>query len=367
MDGLENIVRNFPDCSNLVHIHPYGNGHINDTYLGTYEQNGARIRYIHQRINRRVFKQPVLMIENIQRVTDHIHEWYRTHDETDMHRRTLRLCSTHEGKPYHLDSDGDFWRTYRFIEQTVTHEKVETPEQAHEAGQIVGQFHKILSDFPEPPLHVTIENFHNTPWYFESFINILKADVMGRAQLAGPEIEFILQRQELANVLIDLKRAGVLPVRITHNDTKMNNILMDEHTGRALCIIDLDTVMRGLTLHDFGDLVRTATNNSGEDESDCSKVWLRLPIYEALLEGYLKEADDMLTDEEKKHLTLAGRIICLEQGIRFLMDYLNGDRYYKTHRDRQNLERCRTQLKMVESIEAQEDEMNRLLYDLTGV
>jgi aminoglycoside phosphotransferase (APT) family kinase protein len=234
---------------------------------------------------------------------------------------------------------------------------VETPGEAFEAAKAFGEFQRSLASLPPPRLHETIANFHNTPLRFAALEAAVSADKSGRVRGALPEIRFALDRGEQADALL---RAG-LPERTVHNDAKLNNVLLDDATDKALCVVDLDTVMPGLALSDFGDLMRTATTRSHEDERDLNKVEMQFPLFEALARGYLAAASSFLTREEKRHLVAAGKIITLEQGVRFLADYLAGDRYYKIHREAQNLDRCRTQFRMLESIDRQQDEMERLV------
>jgi aminoglycoside phosphotransferase (APT) family kinase protein len=256
-----------------------------------------------------------------------------------------------------VDAEGGYWRAYRFIEGARAYDTVESSQQAYQAARAFGEFQKMLVDLPAPRLRDTIPDFHNTPKRFVAFEQAVAADESNRAVNARAEIEFAFAHQPMVGVLLEAN----LPERITHNDTKFNNVLLDNATGEGLCVIDLDTVMPGLALYDFGDMVRTTTSPAMEDEQDLSQVTMQFPMFEALARGYLSSAGCFLTKEEKTHLAFAGKLITFEQGIRFLTDYLAGDRYYKVHRDRQNLDRCRTQFKLVESIEQQEEQMTLLI------
>jgi Ser/Thr protein kinase RdoA (MazF antagonist) len=247
-----------------------------------------------------------------------------------------------------------------FIENSRSCDTLETPDQAFQAAKAFGQFQKQLADLPEPRLHETIPHFHDTPKRFAAFEQSIAADTWNRAATVKAEIEFAYRRESLASSLLDLHAQGKMPERTTHNDTKINNILFDRGTNEGLCVIDLDTAMPGLPLYDFGDMVRTATCFAAEDERDLSKVELQMPFYEALVQGYLSAADKFLNRTEKTHLALAGKLITFEQGLRFLADYLAGDSYYKIQREGHNLDRCRTQFKLVESIERQEEAMNEV-------
>jgi len=342
-------------AGDFVSAEPYGSGHINDTYCVRFNQAGTLVRYILQRINHQIFKDPVALMENIQRVTSHLSA--KVAGEADGARRVLTLLPTRSGAAVHVDADGNFWRAYLFIEKARTYDAVESTDQAFQAARAFGRFQMLLADLPAPRLHDTIPNFHHTPRRFEAFEQALAADVAGRAVLARPEIEFALAHKELARVLLDAN----LPERVTHNDTKFNNVMLDDATGEGICVIDLDTVMPGLALYDFGDMVRTTTSPAKEDEKDLSKVTMQFPMFEALVRGYLSSAGQVLTRGEKQLLAASGKVITFEIGIRFLTDFLAGDVYFKVHRDGHNLDRCRTQFKLVESIGQQEDRMNQLV------
>jgi hypothetical protein len=334
---------------------PYGSGHINDTYCAVFHQAGVPVRFILQRINTSIFRNPIALMENIQRVTSHLAE--QRSGEPDRGRRVLTLIPSRHGQAWHVDAEGGYWRAYRFIEGARAYDAVESTGQAYQAAKAFGRFQQLLVDLPAPRLRDTIPDFHNTPKRFTAFEQAAAADAAGRVALAKPEIEFAFAHQSMACVLLDAK----LPERVTHNDNKFNNVLLDDATGEGVCVIDLDTVMPGLSLYDFGDMVRTTTSPTMEDEQDLSKVTMQFPMFEALVRGYLSSVGSFLTKAEKQNLVLAGKLIAFEQGIRFLADYLSGDTYYKVHRNGHNLDRCRTQFKLVESIEQQEEAMNRLV------
>jgi hypothetical protein len=334
---------------------PYGNGHINDTYCAVFDRDGAQVRYVLQRINQNVFKNPVALMENIERVTSHLAAQVK--GEPDSGRRVLTLIPALDGKVWHLDAENSYWRAYNFIENARTYDAVESTDQAFQAAMAFGRFQKLLAGLPPPRLNDTIPDFHNTPKRFIALEQAIAADAAGRAAQAKPEIEFALAHKSITGVLLDAN----LPERVTHNDTKFNNVMLDDVTGEAICVIDLDTVMPGLALYDFGDMVRTTTSPALEDEQDLSKVTMQFPMFEALVRGYLTEAGGFLTKAEKQLLAFSGKLITFEIGIRFLADYLAGDKYFKVHREGHNLDRCRTQFKLVESIEQQEEKMNRLV------
>jgi Ser/Thr protein kinase RdoA (MazF antagonist) len=339
----------------LVSVTPYGSGHINDTYCAVFDDAGVTVRYVLQRINDRIFKNPVTLMENIERVTLHLAD--KMAGEADRERRVLGLIPDRDGRLWHLDADGGYWRAYQFVEGARTYDAVVTTEQAYQAARAFGRFQQLLVDLPAPRLHDTIVDFHHTPKRFAALEETIVADPAGRCALAGPEIEFALAHGAVANGLLG---AG-LPERVTHNDTKFNNVMLDDVTGEGICVIDLDTVMPGLALYDFGDMVRTTTSSTMEDERDVSKVTMQFPMFEALVRGYLSAAGGFLTKAEREHLVMSSKVITFEQGVRFLRDYLAGDPYYKVHREGHNLDRCRTQFRLVESIELQEAEMERLV------
>lgn len=338
---------------------PFGNGNVNDTFQLTYDQGGIRLHYALQRINSNVFKDPVAVMENVSRVTDHILGKIRAaHAET--RKRTLRLLHAHDGKPYAFDEMGNCWRAYVFVEHARAYEVLENPEQAFRVAQGFGEFQKQLVDL-KGRLHETIPDFHNTPKRVDALEAAIKADPCNRAKSVGPEIDFVLSRKDECGKLIALNKEGAIPERITHNDTKANNILIDDLSGEAICVIDLDTVMPGLALYDFGDMVRSGANPAEEDELDLNRVGMRFDMYEGLYDGFISAAGGFLTEAEKEMLPFSAKLITLEIGMRFLTDYLMGDVYFKTRRKQQNLDRSRTQFKLVESIEAQMNKMQALL------
>lgn len=349
------IARQFEILGEFQGAEPYGSGHINDTYCVVFHQAGVPVRYIFQRINHNIFKNPVALMENVQRVTTHLAAKFN--GQPDATRRALTLIPTRDGRGWHVDADNNHWRAYLFIERARTYDAVESTEQAFKAAQAFGQFQKMLADLPTPRLHDTIPDFHHTPKRFAALEAAIKADAAGRAKLCQPEIQFALAHKPITSVLLYAN----LPERVTHNDTKFNNVMLDDATGEGICVIDLDTVMPGLALYDFGDMVRTTTSPAKEDERDLSKVQMQFPMFEALVRGYLSTAGGFLTKAEKQQLAFAGKLITFEIGIRFLTDYLAGDVYFKVHREGHNLDRCRTQFKLVESIEQQAARMNQLV------
>jgi hypothetical protein len=351
---VRSVARQFQIYGEFISAGPYGSGHINDTYCAVFNQAGTPVRYILQRINHNVFKTPAALMENVQRVTTHISQ--KVADQADFSRCGLTLIAARNGRAWHCDADGNYWRTYIFIENARTYDAVESPQQAFQAARAFGRFQKLLSDLPAPRLHDTIPDFHHTPRRFAKLEAAIAADSANRARLAWPEIEFALNRKAMTGVLL----AAGLPERVTHNDTKLNNVMLDDKTGEGICVIDLDTVMPGLVPYDFGDIVRTSTSPANEDERDLSKVRMQFPMFEALARGYLATAAEFLTKAERQHLVFSGKLITFEIGIRFLTDFLEGDTYFKVHREGHNLDRCRTQFKLVESITRHEEEMQKM-------
>jgi len=350
------------DCGGKVlSAAPYGSGHINDTFLTLVETDGRQRRFILQRINHLVFRQPDQLMENVARVCAHARAKLLAAGTGDAHRRALRLVPTLAGRAWHVDPSGNRWRCYDFIEGASGHDVVRTPAQAEAAAQAFGAFQSLLADLPGDRLHETIPDFHHTPSRFARFQAALAQDGHGRAAAARPEIAFALARAHEVSLVVDALRDGTLPERVTHNDTKLNNVLLDDVTQEGVCVIDLDTVMPGSALYDFGDLVRTSTSPAAEDETDLSLVRMQLPMFAALVRGYLASARGFLTPKEKELLPFAGKLITFEIGLRFLTDWLEGDTYFKVKRPGHNLDRCRTQFKLVESIEQQLPAMREIV------
>jgi Ser/Thr protein kinase RdoA (MazF antagonist) len=353
--GIGAVARQFEIDGEFLDAERYGSGHINDTFRAFFDEGGVKAPSILQRINHNVFKNPVALMENIERVTGHLASQVGAGPERC--RRVLCLIPARDGRHWHLDSEGNYWRAYRFIGGARTYDAAVSTEQAFQAARAFGYFQKQLADLPSPRLHDTIPDFHNTPKRFLALERAIEADVAGRAKFAKQEIEFALAHQSITSVLLDAN----LPERVTHNDTKFNNVMLDDNSGEGICVIDLDTVMPGLALYDFGDMVRTTTSPTKEDERDLSQIGMQFPMFEALVRGYLASAGGFLTKEERRYLSFSGKLITFEIGIRFLADYLAGDTYFKVHREGHNLDRCRAQFKLVGSIERQEEAMNRLV------
>lgn len=341
----------------LVQQSPYGNGHINDTFLLRYETaDHSEKKYILQRMNHDIFKDPPLLMENIVHVTDHLRGIICSRGG-DPERETLNVLKTRDGASFFRDSGGSYWRVFPFIERSVCLEKVRNAKDFYDSAVAFGSFQKMLADFPAGTLHETIPNFHNTSSRFRDFRAAVQSGDRERAALARTEIAFALDRESDTAVLTALLDAGALPLRVTHNDTKLNNILFDVDTGKALCIIDLDTVMPGLSLYDFGDSIRFGASTGDEDEPNLDKVSLDLSLFEAFTKGYLEGCAGSLTAKEIEMLPMGAKLMTYECGIRFLADFLTGDTYFKVHRENHNLDRARTQFKLVADMEAKWDQM----------
>lgn len=339
---------------------PYGTGHINDTFKASYREDDREVHYIRQRINHSIFKDVSGLMGNIGRVTRHQRLKFEEQGADEIERRVLTLIPTVDGQDYYQDSNGNFWRTYIFIEGAIGIDVIENTEQAYNSAKAFGEFQCQLADMPER-LNDTIPNFHHTRSRYDMLMQAVVEDPLGRAVHVEAEIAFAREREEIVDVVIDLIASGDIPERVTHNDTKLNNVLMDCETDEGMCVIDLDTVMPGSVLYDFGDMIRTTTNQAVEDESDLTKVEMNIEYFEALVKGYLETASGFLVPKEKELLAFSGSLITFEIGLRFLTDYLQGDTYFKTHRDGQNIDRCRKQFKMVQSMEDQMDAMQNIV------
>ncbi len=355
------LVDHFRFEGKFVDAMPYGFGHINDTYAARFRLgNGDMRRYIIQRINHNVFKRPDFVMHNIERVTRHMRDRIISVNGDPM-RETITLVSTIDDKTYCKSPSGEYWRAHHFIEGARAYQKADNPELYYHAARAFGRFLNLVNDLPSNQLHETIPDFHHTPKRFLAFTAALEEDPRNRAHAVKSEIDFTLTRAGETTVLTDLVASGEMPERITHNDTKFDNVMIDNVTGEGICVIDLDTVMGGLAVFDFGDSVRTGASTGAEDEPDTSKISFDLGIFDRLAHGFLEETHEFLTPTEVDHLAFGAKLITFEQGIRFLTDYLNGDVYYKTHRPEHNLDRCRTQFKLVSEMEASEDQMTNVI------
>lgn len=338
----------------------YGSGHINDTYRLTYETPQGTKRYILQRMSKSIFKKPVELMENVSGVT----AWLRKkiiENGGDPERETLTLVKSNDGLPYFVDSTGEYWRVYLFIEGATCYDAVKDDNDFYQSAVAFGHFQRLLADYPAETLHETIKDFHNTPDRLEKFKKAIAEDICGRVASVQKEIDFILEREELTHALYDLQLDGRLPLRVTHNDTKLNNIMIDDETGKAICVIDLDTVMPGLTANDFGDSIRFGASTALEDEQDLSKVSCDLHLFDVYTRGFIEGCGGALTDLEIDMLPMGAILMTFENGIRFLTDHLEGDHYYHIHREGHNLDRCRTQLTLVKDMQEKLPQMNAII------
>ncbi len=345
----------------------YGSGHINDTHLLICREDNGRIhRYILQRINHFVFPHPEEVMENILRVTSYLREHILARGG-DPDRETLTVVPTKEGAPYYRDSIGSYWRVYLFIEDNLSLDKVETPEQFHSSAVAFGRFQYELADFPAETLHEPIADFHNTPVRYENLMKAVAADKCGRLAEVGEEVAFARKRRDFTEELYRAYRAGKLPLRVTHNDTKLNNILFDAGSGKPICVIDLDTIMPGFSVNDFGDSIRFGATTAPEDETGLDKIRINLALYETYVRGFIEGCGGKLTNEEIALLPVGAKMMTLECGMRFLTDYLEGDTYFRVHYPTHNLDRARNQFRLVESMEENWEKMQRIVSEVAGL
>lgn len=359
MHDLKKIFDSFQADGTYKEGEPYGSGHIHDTFRVTTAEPD-KDDYILQRLNNKVFKNIPELQNNIERVTKHLHNKYLAIPGSDVKRESLTLIQAKNGKSWITDDEGNFWRMYIFITRHRSYNIVDSPEKAREGGKAIGKFQAMLSDLPGEPLFETIPYFHNIERRLDTFRKTVDADPVARAGNVQDEIRFVLKRAEEMKIILQLGKEGKIPLRITHNDTKFNNILLDEN-DKALCVIDLDTVMPGYVHYDFGDAIRTAANVAAEDEKELSKVKMEIGLFKAYAEGYLSETRNTLNDVEKEYLAFAPRLITYTIALRFLTDYIDGDNYFKIHHRHHNLQRARAQFRLVESMEKQYGEMQKII------
>ena len=355
-----NMARRFALPQGEITTAPYGNGHINDTLCVCVKTPEGMRRYIMQRVNRYVFKQPEDVIANIARVTEYLRGIIAA-EGGDPERETLTLVPTVDGKPFAYDEDGELWRMYLFIEGTISRDLPDTPELFALSGAAFGRFQRQMGGFPAASLVESIPDFHNTPARYAQLMDAVARNEAGRLDEVGEELAFCRKYEREVHTLLDALAAGEIPLRVTHNDTKLNNVLLDAQTGRGVCVIDLDTVMPGLAAYDFGDSIRFGANTAEEDEQDLSKVSLSLPMFEAFARGFLSEAGQVMGRREIELLPMGAKLMTLECGMRFLADYLNGDKYFRIHRPGHNLDRAHTQFALVRSMEENWDAMQEIV------
>ena len=363
--GRQEALEGFDIPGRFVECVPCGNGHINDTYRVTFEEENGLCRYSLQHMNRSVFKDPVSLMNNILHVTAYLKEQILSQGG-DPQRETLDFVCMKTGEPYFVDSYGEYWRAYHFVENAYALEEISNPQDFYESAVAFGHFQRMLADFPADSLTETIAGFHDTKARFAAFEQAVEADVCHRAEEVQQEIRFVRDRYDVACVLGDLLEAGKLPLRVTHNDTKSNNVLIDKATGRGLCVIDLDTVMPGLAVNDFGDSIRFGASTGAEDEKDLSKIWCDLELYETYMKGFVEGCGGTLTDMEIECLPVGARVMTYECGMRFLTDYLSGDTYFKTAYPTHNLDRARTQFKLVWDMEQKWEKMQAIAEKYKG-
>lgn len=357
----DEAIENFQFTGKLESVEPYGNGHINDTFLLVFSHpDMENHRVILQRMNSDIFKKPEEVMENILGVTSYLKKKIVANGG-DPNRETLNIIQTKDHKPFYKDTIGSYWRAYFFIEDAICYEQVETPADFQASAYAFGHFQMLLSEYPAETLHETIVGFHDTAARFVTFEKAVEADVCNRAAKVQKEIEFVKARKDVTTVLADANKAGELPLRVTHNDTKLNNIMFDEYSKKAICVIDLDTVMPGFAVNDFGDSIRFGASTATEDEQDLSKVSCDMELFECYVEGFLKGCEGKLTPSEVQLLPMGAKVMTFECGMRFLTDYLEGDHYFKIHREDHNLDRARTQFKLVEDMENKWDIMKDIV------
>lgn len=359
MINVEHILKNYNIEGKFYDAKYYGSGHINDTILITFINGENYYKYILRKINNYVFKEPKLIIENTVNVTKHIRNKLNNSKILNSKETVLTLIENINGEPFYI-FDNNYWCLFNFVDNAYTVDNVDTEQQAYAAAKAYGKFQKYLSDFNVDKCHITIEGFHNLSNRIKYLEDVIQKDPNKRLQYVQHEINQLENYYYIKTEFEKLKYKD-LPIRITHNDTKINNIMLDKETNEGICVIDLDTVMPGIILNDFGDMVRTFTSPALEDEKDFSKIEMRLKIFNALVEGYLEETINILTNDEINNLVLGSKIILFEQAIRFLTDYLAGDMYYKIDYDDHNLNRAKNQFSLLASIEKQSNAMEKII------
>ena len=347
-----NITDKFCITENVTNVSRYGNGHINDTFLVATD---TEKRYILQRINRNVFKKPEDVMKNIINVTEYLK------DHLTQGMKTLTLVHCKDNNKFYVDENGDFWRMYDFIEDAVSLELPESENDFYQSAVAFGSFQSMLKDFPADTLCETIPLFHNTPNRYKNFIEAFENDPFDRVKTALPEIAFVKNREEFYSILEKEYVSGRLPLKVTHNDTKLNNVMLDFDTRKPVCVIDLDTIMPGYSVNDFGDSIRFGASTAAEDEKDLDKVHFDIELYRIYAKGFLEGSKGTLTEAEKELLPIGAKMMTIECGMRFLTDYLLGDTYFKTSYPEHNLIRCRTQFKLVSEMESKWKEMNEII------
>ena len=354
------IILHFRVQGRVISCEAFGSGHINSTFRVTLDDNGANREFILQMINTSVFKNPDKLMENYIGVTRFLRKKAQA-SGGDPDRETLNLIKTLDGKYYHVTDDGQYWRLMLFVADSISYDKVERPEQFYDSAKAFGNFQRLLADYPAETLHETIPNFHNTPDRYSKLLASAEADPCGRKQEVLAELDFVREREAFVSTLEDAFADGRLPLKVTHNDTKLNNILFDKKSGKPICVIDLDTIMPGYSVNDFGDSIRFGATTAAEDEADLSKVNFDINLYELYVKGFIEGASGGLSDGEIELLPIGAIMMTLECGMRFLTDYLDGDLYFRTTRPKQNLDRARNQFKLVRDMEENLEKMQKIV------
>lgn len=365
MDKIEKVISNFDIDGEFIDYREFGSGHINRTYIALFiKPDGSKQKYVIQKINNSVFCDVDSLMNNIFSVTSYLRNVIQQNNG-DADRGTLHYLKTKDGKKYYIDEDGDYYRSYVFVKNSISYDSVDSPEIFKSSGVAFGRFQKMLKDFDADSLVETIPNFHNTKWRYENeFLPAVKNNLCGRKNSCLDEIEFVAARKNDTGVLVDLIEKGSLPLRVTHNDTKLNNVMFDEATNECVCVIDLDTVMPGLALYDFGDSIRFGASSAAEDEINLDKVYMDLDYFKAYAEGFLSEAGSAFNKCEIENLAFSAKLMTFECGMRFLTDYLNGDTYFRVEYPTHNLDRARNQFKLVSDMESKMDEMKNIISNI---
>ena len=363
---IKHIIPEFQFSGRYLNGEEIHSGNVNNTYHLIYRQNDGTLRhYTLQQINSYAFKDPRAVMRNIELISNHLRA---TMEERGINpdRRMLEIIPTKSGDTMLESENGGFWRAYRYIDNATAYDQVNKPEHFYEAGRAFGEFQRLLADFPAEKLTDTIPNFHNTQRRFYTFVAAIAEDKAGRVKNLEDEIEFFFERRKMMSEIVRKMESGVLPVRVTHNDTKINNVMIDNETDKAICVIDLDTVMAGSALYDYGDAIRSGANTAAEDEPDTSKIALDLNLFEQFTRGFLSEVHDILTDEEIRLLPLSIKVITCELAMRFLTDYIDGDLYFKVRSPEHNLIRARAQMKLLTDVEAKFDTLNEMVQKIAS-
>lgn len=356
---LKEVCEKFRIDGDFISAQRYGEGHINDTFL----VKTSRDKYILQKVNNNVFKNPKAVMDNIVRVTEFVQKQVMI-SGGNIKRESLILIKTVDNKNYYESEDGRIFRMYVFIDNATSHQIIKDGRVFYQAAKAFGRFQKILKDFPANELSETIVNFHNTRDRYCKLKDAIKNDKFGRLSTVSAEVDFALEREADAGVIVDALSMGEIPYRVTHNDTKLNNVMIDDETGVGICVIDLDTVMPGSLLYDFGDSIRFGASTANEDELDLDKVSLDIELFKEYAKGYMEELGDDFWEKEIELLPMSAKIMTLECGVRFLTDYLEGDTYFKIHRENHNLDRARTQFKLVWDMEQKMEKMQEIINNL---